>query len=124
MDNKPSYGPTLIRITLAVLFLYTGITKLMNPSGISGMLTNLGFPAPIILGWIVLLSEIIFGLALLVGWKVKYAVWPLIIILLVAVFKVVLPNTNGNYVNLLFHILGVAALSSLYLTGPGKHSFK
>ncbi len=124
MEEMKSYGPLLLRISIAALFLYTGITKLMNPTGPITMLSNLGFPAPTLLAWILLLSEIIFGLAVLVGWRLKYTVWPLIIILLVAIYKVSLPNANGNYVNLLFHILGIAALLSLSRTGPGKYSIE
>lgn len=115
---EKNYGPTILRISLAALFLFTGISKLMNPSGIAGMLAGLGFPASTALGWIVLLSEVVFGLALLVGWKTKYAVWPLIIILAVATIFVSVPS--GNWVNVLFHLVGAAALLSLLLSGPGK----
>lgn len=115
-----SYAPTILRLSLAALFIYAGVGKLMDQSGIAGMLGNMGFPAASALGWIVLLSEMIFGLALLVGWKVKYAVWPLVVILAVATIFVAVPNANGMWVNTLFHIVGVAALISLYITGPGK----
>ncbi|MBS3093057.1 DoxX family protein [Candidatus Pacearchaeota archaeon] len=115
---EKNYGPTILRLSLATLFLYTGINKLMSPSGITGILQGLGFPAATALGWIVLLSEVIFGLALLTGWKVKYAVWPLIIILTMAILFVAMPS--GDWINVLFHIVGIAALISLFLTGPGK----
>ncbi len=122
MDDYKEYGPTLLRIVLAALFLYTGIGKLMNPAGPTGMLGGLGFPAPVFFAWILLLSEILFGIAVLLGWQLKYTVWPLVIILVVATIFVALPM--GNWVNTLFHLLGIAALVSLFLTGPGAASIQ
>ena len=83
------------------------------------MLTNLGFPAPAFFAWLLLLSELIFGISVLVGWKVKYTVWPLVIVMLVATWTVVIPNMEGSYVSLMFHLITAAGLVSIYLTGPG-----
>ena len=96
----------------------------MTPSGIIGMLGNLGFPAPSFFGWLLLLSEIVFGISVLIGWKLKYTVWPLVIVLLVALIMVTLPNIKQDQINVLFHLLGIAGLISLYLTGPGAFSLK
>ncbi len=124
MENKyHEYGPALLRLTLGAMFLFTGISKLLNPDGIISMLSNLGFPASGFLGWVVLLSELIFGLSILIGWRVKYTVWPLVIILLVAVVTVVFPMTAQDpmaWINVFFHFVGIAALISLALTGPGR----
>ncbi|MEM3113288.1 MAG: DoxX family protein [Candidatus Pacearchaeota archaeon] len=116
------FGPTLIRVFLGLLMLIPGISKLMNTEMPIGMLTNLGFPAPIFLAWVLLLSEIIFGVSVIIGWKVKYTIWPLVIVLTVATIFVVIPNMNGNPVNLLFHLSAIAGLISLFLTGPGALS--
>jgi len=120
MDKKyAKYGPTILRIFLGFLFLVPGISKLMNPGGIISMLTGLGFPMATLLGWLVIISEVLLGLTLIIGWKVKYSVWPLVIILTVATIFVVLPNVGKNPINLLFHLQAIAGLISLYLTGPG-----
>lgn len=52
------------------------------------MLTGLGFPAPTFFAWVLILSEIVFGIALLANWKLKYMVVPPMIILAVAAFTV------------------------------------
>ncbi len=116
------YGPTLLRLALGVMFLIAGYGKIKGPNNIVGMLTNMGFFAPMFFAWVLILSEIIFGLTVLIGWKVKYTVWPLVIILAVAIIKAVIPNLAqpGGSINLLFHLLGIAALISLALTGPGE----
>ncbi|MBI4016938.1 MAG: DoxX family protein [Candidatus Aenigmarchaeota archaeon] len=121
-NDKSEYGPTLLRLVLGPLFLIPGFSKLANPSMITQMLEGLGFPAPAFFGWLLLLSEIIFGASVLLGWKVKYTVWPLTIVLLVAVATVYVPKLATDpmaMISVLFHALGIAALISLSLTGPG-----
>ena len=61
------YGPTLLRVVLGLLFIIPGLGKLVNPAMIIGMLGQLGFPAATLLGWVLLLSEIVFGAAVLTG---------------------------------------------------------
>ena len=122
MENNKGYGLAILRIVAGLLFLLPGIMKLMDPAGITGMLTGLGFPAPSFLAWILLLSEIIFGASLIVGWKTKHATWPLVIVLLVATLTVALPGALENpmgWVNVLFHLVGIGALISIFLDGPG-----
>ena len=61
MKGTSEYGPTLLRLVLGVMFLVMGIKKLLNPEMIIGFLGSLGFPVPIFFGWLLLLSEIVFG---------------------------------------------------------------
>ena len=126
MENA-KYGPTVLRIVLGLLFILPGINKFGNPAMIIGMLGDLGIPAAGLLGWVLLLSEIGFGAAVLFGYKLKYTVWPLVLILAVATLKVGLPALGSSpmaMINVSFHLLGIAALISLYLTGPGEKAVK
>jgi uncharacterized membrane protein YphA (DoxX/SURF4 family) len=116
-------GHTLLRVTIGGLFLVMGIKKLMGPEGIIGMLSGLGFPLATIFGWILILSEVIFGAAIFVGYKVKYTAWPLAIILAVAVILVTIPN-DGYSSSFYFHLIAIAGLVTIALTGPGKWAFK
>ena len=121
------YSPTILRAVLGILFIVPGLNKLSNPAMIIGMLGDLGFPAASLFGWILLLSEVGFGAAVLVGYKVKQTVWPLVLILAVATLKVGLPALGTSpmaMINVSFHLLGIAALISLYLTGPGEKAMK
>jgi len=114
----------LLRIALGLFFLVPGLNKLANPAEITGILSGLGFPLAGFLTWIVLLSEIIFGASLIVGHKVKFAVWPLFIILLVALVIVILPavelSNTQSVITLLWHLVGLTGLLSIKATGPGK----
>ena len=120
------YAPSVLRLALGLVFIIPGLQKLANPAMIAAMLQGMGFPAPTLLGWLVLLAEIIFGVAVLVGWKVKKTVWPLVVILAVALISVHIPAWMAAkpmaLIGVLFHLLGIAALVSLYLSGPGAKS--
>lgn len=76
------------KILLGLLMLVPGLTKLfvLGPDRVVGMLTGLGFPAPALFAWILILSEIIFGLAILARWKLEYTIIPAVIVLIVSAF--------------------------------------
>jgi putative oxidoreductase len=113
----------IMRIIVGCMFIFTGISKLMDTSGPIGMLTGLGFPAPTIFAWILLLSEIVFGLCILIGFKTKWTAWPLVIVLAVAEIMVVIPNAGFLSVNSFFHLITIAALIMFAMGGPGKWAF-
>jgi putative oxidoreductase len=122
MNDYESYAPTVLRALLGLLFLVPGVMKLMNPPMIIGMLGSLGFPAAGFFGWLLILVEIAGGVALLAGWKVKYAVWPLAVVLLVAMLRVHIPGigtTPMAEIVALFHLVAIGGLVSVFLSGSG-----
>ena len=77
--------------------LVPGLMKLfvMKPSTVVGMLTGLGFPAPSLFAWILILSEILFGVAILARWNLKYTtIAPAVIMVLAGllVFRDQIPS--------------------------------
>jgi len=119
------YGLAILRIVIALMFITTGISKLVDPGKIIGLLQQLGVVAPTFFGWLVLLVEIVFGIALLFGWKVEYNVWPLIVTLAVAAVSVHIPQIGENpmaIVTTFLHLIAIAGLLNLALAGPGKLS--
>ncbi|MBT3865809.1 DoxX family protein [Candidatus Woesearchaeota archaeon] len=122
MSNGNDNSITFMRVLLGLLFLIPGISKLMNPDMIIGMLGGLGFPSAALFGWILILSEIVFGIALVVGFKVKYAVWPLIIILAVAILTVHIKDVENpmRMIDILFRLGAIAGLNLLRYTGNGS----
>jgi putative oxidoreductase len=118
--NCLNYGTTFLRAMLGLLFIVPGIMKVMNISMPTGMLDAIGFPAAGAFAWILAISELVFGIAVIVGYKVKYAVWPLILILVVAIITVHIPGTDPmKWIDILFHLVAIAGLFLLTKCGPG-----
>ncbi len=119
-SDKHILGHTLLRVVIGLLFLIAGIKKFMGPDQVIGMLGGLGFPLPSFFGWLLILSETVFGALILIGYKTKYTTWPLAIILAVAWILVVVPNGGITSSNSFFHLIGIAGLITIALSGPGK----
>ena len=96
---------TVNRILLGLLILVAGLTKLFVASlskVIEMLSSNVLFAwAPGFWAWVLILSEIVFGIAILASWKLKYTVWPPIVIMLVAAFTVYW----GNWSSFIMHIV-------------------
>ena len=125
---KENYGPFVLRLGLGILFFIPGLQKLANPGMIIGMLDGMGVPLATLMGWVLLLSEIVFGASILVGWKLKKTVWPLAVIMAIALFAVHVPAWMSGapmaLISVLFHLVGIAGLISLYYSGAGAYAVK
>ncbi|RMF55610.1 DoxX family protein [Candidatus Woesearchaeota archaeon] len=102
------YISPLNRVLLGLVMFVAGGMKLLvsGPDNVSGMLSGIGFPAPLFFAWVLIVFEILCGAAIIMNWNIKYAVIPPMIILLVASFTVHISNVS----NLLIHL----ALTSNY----------
>lgn len=119
-SEKHMIGHTLLRVAIGLMFIVTGFNKVTGIDGVVGMLTGLGFPAASMFAWILALSELIFGALIFIGYKTKYTTWPLAFVLLIAELTVVLPNSGIGSNNSFFHLIAIAGLITIALTGPGK----
>jgi putative oxidoreductase len=62
----------LARVLLAILFIVAGFGKLTGgAAGLSGMLGGMGFPAPMLVAYLVGIIEFVGGLAILVGFVTR-----------------------------------------------------
>lgn len=107
MDKKVIDNAILAnRILLGLVMLVPGVMKLfvVSPSGVTGMLTSLGFPMPSLLAWILIFSEIIFGLAVLANYKLRYTTIPPMIILVIAAFTA----SISSIPSILLHLVAVS----------------
>ena len=102
---------TINRVLLGLLMVIPGLSKLFvsGASGVSGMLLGIGLFAwaPGFWAWILILSEIFFGLAIIARWKLEYTVIPPMIILAVATFTVVW----GSWSSVLLHLVAISGYS-------------
>lgn len=128
------WAPLLLRLIVGYGFAVHGIAKLSRGAGsFAGILQSIGVPAPHLMAWVTILSELLGGIAIGTGAFVTIFSVPLAVILLVAIFTVHLPygfssvkliavtqtgaqfGPPGYECNLLY----LAALSALVLGGPG-----
>jgi|GEM_PF-813355 len=132
-----SWPACILRIIVGIGFFVHGYAKLSNgPEGFIKLLHQLGAPAPEIMAWIGIITEIGGGAALILGAFVSIVSIPLIITMITAWFtihykfgystiKTIGLDVNGpkfgppGYeINLLY----IGALIMLIYTGAGKFS--
>ena len=91
------------RVLLGLVMLVPGLLKLfvMGPSAVAGMLSGFGFPMATFFAWLLIASEIVFGIAVLVGWKLEYTALVPAVILVIAGLLVY----RSDYGNLLMHLV-------------------
>jgi putative oxidoreductase len=128
------WAPLPLRLIVGYGFMEHGFAKLAKgPDAFAAILHALGVPAPHVMTWATILTEVLGGLAVILGAFVALAALPMAALLLVAVFTVHLPygfssiklvavtaagaqfGPPGYECNLLY----LACLAALVLGGPG-----
>jgi putative oxidoreductase len=128
------WAPIPLRLIVGYGFMEHGFAKLAKgPDAFAAILHALGVPAPHVMTWATILTEVLGGLAVILGAFVALAALPMAALLLVAVFSVHLPygfssiklvavtaagaqfGPPGYECNLLY----LACLAALVLGGPG-----
>lgn len=134
MPSSRSYAPLPLRLIVAVGFLYHGIPKLgAGHEAFLGMLRSFGLPMPEISSWVVATVEVLGGVMVLLGFRIRYAIPFLAATMVAALVKVHGPQgfsfihqtgmtpegptfgMPGYEVNLLY----LAILTALWFSGPG-----
>jgi len=128
------WAPIPLRLIVGYGFMAHGFVKLSKgPEAFAAILQAMGVPSPHLMAWLTILTELLGGLAVLVGAFVAIASVPMVAVLLVAMFKVHLPygfssikllavtaagatfGPPGYEVNLLY----IACLAALVMVGSG-----
>ena len=74
------------RILMAVLFLVAAYRKITAYAGTAAYFTKLGFPAPEAMVAVAIVIELIGGIALLTGYRLRQVVWLLILFIVIGTF--------------------------------------
>ncbi len=128
------WAPIPLRLIVGFGFMEHGLAKLSKgPDAFAAILAALAVPAPHFMAWVSILTELLGGLAILLGAFVSLASLPMAALLLVAIFTVHLPygfssiklmavtaagaqfGPPGYEVDLLY----LACLAALVLAGSG-----
>jgi putative oxidoreductase len=86
------WAPIPLRLIVGYGFMEHGFAKLSKgPEAFAGILHAIGVPAPHLMAWLTILTELIGGLAVLLGAFVPLVSLPMAVLLFVAIFSVHLP---------------------------------
>jgi putative oxidoreductase len=116
------------RILLAIVFIPAGFAKIGGFAGTAGYIASKGLPLPEVGAAIAVAVEIVAGIALLLGWKTRWAALALAVFTLVATvffhaFWAVPPEQHmTQYLMFMKNIGIVGGLLAIYAFGPGRLS--
>jgi putative oxidoreductase len=96
MPSIKAYWPALARLLMASLFIWDGIVQLRNPGGTAKYFASVHIPFPEISVWISIVIHLLGGLAVLVGFKTRWAAAVLCLVCLGTAFGVHLPIADTN----------------------------
>jgi putative oxidoreductase len=86
------WAPLPLRLIVGFGFMEHGFAKLSKGPGVfAAILQTLGVPAPHLMAWVTILTEVAGGLAVILGVFVAWATLPMAAVLLVEIFTVHLP---------------------------------
>jgi putative oxidoreductase len=116
-------APLAVRITVGVVFMGTGWTKLQNLPAITRNFTALGIPAPEILTPFVSGVEFVGGILLLVGLLTRFAAVPLMVVMVVAIISAKAGDIDSLETFLGFEEVSYFVMFAwLAIAGPGPVS--
>ena len=127
-DALQAYAPLPLRLFTGIMFAAHGSQKLFGLFGGHGLVgtgqffAQAGFQPGIFWAGVVGSSEFFGGLCLAFGFLTRWATMPLIVTMLVAIFKVHLPNGFFAPKGFEYPFVILGGLISLFLLGGGKAS--
>jgi putative oxidoreductase len=131
------YGPLLLRLIVGIGFLAHGFAKWSKgPEVFAGILQAMGVPLPHLMAWVTIATEIVCGIAFLIGAFVLLVSIPAIILLAVAIVTAHLPYGFSSIKLMSFNngraqfgppgyecdLLYIACILALVLIGSGPWS--
>ena len=122
-DRLRGWGVAVLRVMVGLIFLAHGVQKLFGEGfgGVAGMMGGLGIPAPALAAVVLVLVELLGGVALILGLFTRLAAVPLAFSMLVATVLVHLPNgffSSSGGVE--FTLLLTVACVALAMTGSDE----
>jgi putative oxidoreductase len=118
------YLPVLARLLMCSLFIWDGVLQLRDPAGTVQYFTSLHVPGPQVAVWISIPIHLLGGVAILVGFKTRWAAAVLILLCLGTAFGVHLPAGDmDNMVNFYKNLVMAGGFLYVIAFGAGAISF-
>ena len=123
MRNMKIYLLPLARVLMSSLFIWDGVLQLRNPAGTAQYFASVHVPVPDVAVWVSIAIHLLGGLALLVGFKTRWAAALLILLCLGTAFGVHLPiGDQANMINFYKNLVMTGGLLYVVAYGAGSMS--
>jgi putative oxidoreductase len=128
MNVQRDWAALLGRILLAVMFVISGYGKLTGFDGTAGYIASKGLPMPQVLAGVAVLIELVGGLAIILGWKTRWAALAIIVFLLVITpifhnyWAAPPEQMMGQQINFMKNLSILGGMLLLLGFGPGRIS--
>jgi putative oxidoreductase len=119
------------RLLLSLIFILSGLFKIVGFGATTGLLTQLGWPAPALFVTLAILIEVLGGLSLLLGFRVRWASVALIVFVVVATVFVHGPFLKAaadeaakqdQIAHIMKNLALIGGLLKYYLDGAGRYA--
>jgi putative oxidoreductase len=118
------YLPVLARLLMCSLFIWDGVLQLRDPAGTVQYFASLHIPAPAIAVWVSIAIHLLGGLAILVGFVIRWAAAVLILLCLGTAFGIHLPAGDmDNMVNFYKNLVMAGGFLYVIAFGAGAIAF-
>jgi putative oxidoreductase len=123
MNIYTGFAPALGRWLIALIFLLSGVGKILEPAGTIGYIQSAGLPLPQVAYLITILVELVAGLFLLIGFETRVAALVLALFSIAAALNF---HTNFADQNQLIHFMKNLAIAGgllqVFAFGAGEFS--
>jgi putative oxidoreductase len=118
-----AYLPVLARVLMSSLFIWDGVLQLRDPAQIVTYLASLNIPLPNIAVWVSIAIHLLGGLAILVGFKTRWAAAVLLLLCLGTAFGIHLPAGDmANMINFYKNLVMAGGFLYVIAFGAGAVS--
>ena len=124
MLNSKTYLLPLARLLMSSLFIWDGILQLRDPAGTTEYFASLHVPIPEVAIWASIMIHLLGGLAILVGFKTRWAAAVLALLCFGTAFGVHLPAADTeNMINFYKNLVMTGGFLYVISLGAGAISF-
>ena len=123
MDNLKTYFPPLGRLLMSSLFIWDGVRQLLSPSVFAQYFASVHVPLPNVAIWLSIPIHLLAGMALLVGFKTRWAAALLAILSVATAFGVHLPiGDQDNMIHFYKNLVMTGGFLYVIAVGAGAVS--
>ncbi len=121
MNALQVFAAPLGRFLIAIIFFLSGVTKVTQYAGTQGYMEAMGVPGALLP--LVILTEVIGGVAIIIGWKTRYAAIALAgFSVLAAVFFHNDFSVQAEMISFMKNMAIAGGFLMIFANGPGSYA--